>query len=1772
MAREASPEPCWEEPELPEESPELSVLQPYPESFTSLISTDPSFRGLDLPPRGSVITYTLNPPAEQKEPSIFAVLVLEAWFGDDGVWVRVKFLGADQVWGKSAGISTFSRGKKDLHLCFQFGPQCGLLKGMHIREFGYWPPNTFKGAYVEEKKDGRSTEDIGRGVPAGQTRRRRTKIWRRPKIWRLYPGKTLRSSQKAHSLPRCRSWTATVRELRTFAKDSSKNCPDETQARGDGGGQFGQREGQKTEKEREAEGDRSSPLCSSGEAKNSRAERITEPFQAFEFQEEVEEEKEEKEKEEEGILFGFLVCFREQREQRRGVETPSTEEGREEARVHLENVDGPCEVIPFRYEPGRQRTGKCRKFSDVTGEGAELLPNPRQTASRVKGQRRERVVCFVSGNRPPPTWQCGESCRLTCRQVHSCGNSGLRRQLGRCTLARSSPLGRAGSCQCRSPFGGTSPSENDRQGIRPRLLQQLLGSWSAKWFRLGRLQSWLRSRSRTQRKGRKGQRQERESRKERKRAEVELVGGSSKRSRKGWEERRHQQIAGVGRGLGSPQLEASVDQLIEGARVAACSDCLMPPFPCLKKLQQEPQSSDKTGGQTMNVGDIGEAQAASVVGVPLAPLGPEDGHTVFGRSEVSQTYWFESVGLAEDLGQFGARLAWGIGRGYGGRGLESLKSIAKPFAATAPFSSSPGLFPLPVDFTKVKAWEWPQGCFSRDQCLEAWLCLSTAALNAFFGAKPPFPQHRSGRAVKKCLAVLRDRIDRFLNQPLENSVSIQEVWDDISKKQINYSGEEVAMAQMLTVDQVLKSLPPLGHGGSVELAPLLHGRTRYLLENPEQVLLRHPGRAGGKHTAKVHIAKGEEVALFQLMFERGVVDFVREDDVFRDAEGPYLSGLFGVPKPSKVTEKGLPVLRLIMNLIPINKAMDVILGDIAELPSATSWQQLVLVDGDSISTSQADMASAFYLFRIPPCWQKYLCFNFKLTRSEAGLSGPGFVYPACRVLPMGWSSSVGIMQMASRELMRLASLPPGMELHKRSLVPHWFVDLLPTCKGSLAWWQVYLDNFMATVVRQGPPEGLDQHLHVGALDSWLDAGVLCSQDKNVYSAPIATELGVQIHGPLGLVGASIDRIFRAVLAGWKLISGSLSPIRTVQVVLGRWIFILQYRRPAMAVLSRSWDYINSKGRKLGTWKTLCAELVRLMCLSPLLQFDLKCPFSDLVTCSDASEKGGAAAASTGLTGPGRELETRLSSSSLDPLSVELLVVSAFNGIGGCFRAYDLAGVRPCALVSIEIDPAARRVVRNLWPHALEVADVQDVDREMIREWANMFPRVTEVHAWGGFPCVHLSSARSDRMNLEGEGSNLFFKLVEVIELLEETYLPTVPVEFVVENVFSMDVAARREISMRLDVIPLKLDPADCSPMSRPRLAWVSKAVEPTPGVTLVDWADYVEVKMAADFPGISSWVSEGWKPTVRGVKYPTFMKSIVRSRPPPNPAGLRRCDGSTVHRWQSDSFRFPPYQYSYEYLVKDEDGNLRYLDPTERELLMGMGFNATEFCFAASFIKAHKQEYWDKRLSLLGDGFAMLSFAWVASQLCKHWMPPLTPQQIVDRFGLAPGASLQAGIRAPLERRLSYGQPEVIEFLPQSLVSHISRHVAHNGSDVSISLGIPFSSKQGNHVSLRAPWWGWRILFSSKWKFKSHINALEMRAILQSLKWRSRSPDNFSTRWLHLADSMVCNYILSKGRTSSRLLQPLVQQHGALLLAMNGHELHGHVDSSENPTDSASRS
>ena len=130
----------------------------------------------------------------------------------------------------------------------------------------------------------------------------------------------------------------------------------------------------------------------------------------------------------------------------------------------------------------------------------------------------------------------------------------------------------------------------------------------------------------------------------------------------------------------------------------------------------------------------------------------------------------------------------------------------------------------------------------------------------------------------------------------------------------------------------------------------------------------------------------------------------------------------------------------------------------------------------------------------------------------------------------------------------------------------------------------------------------------------------------------------------------------------------------------------------------------------------------------------------------------------------------------------------------------------------------------------------------------------------------------------------------------------------------------------------------------------------------------------------------------------------------------------------------------------------------------------------------------------------------------------------------------------------------------------------HTGADVRVISGQILGHRPPNHASVRAFWWQWKHLFSVKWGAHYHINFLEMKMILFSLLWRCRDVRAVRKRWLHLEDSMVSLLILSKGRTSSHLLQPLTNKIGAVQLAMGSYLLHAHVGSDENPTDAASRS
>ena len=109
-------------------------------------------------------------------------------------------------------------------------------------------------------------------------------------------------------------------------------------------------------------------------------------------------------------------------------------------------------------------------------------------------------------------------------------------------------------------------------------------------------------------------------------------------------------------------------------------------------------------------------------------------------------------------------------------------------------------------------------------------------------------------------------------------------------------------------------------------------------------------------------------------------------------------------------------------------------------------------------------------------------------------------------------------------------------------------------------------------------------------------------------------------------------------------------------------------------------------------------------------------------------------------------------------------------------------------------------------------------------------------------------------------------------------------------------------------------------------------------------------------------------------------------------------------------------------------------------------------------------------------------------------------------------------------------------------------------------------------TSIPAKLWRWRTVAGWSWKSQSdHINVLELRAILTSIRWWVKKKRCSSARFLHLTDSLVCLHSLCRGRTSSRKMRRTLIRINALLLATDLHPLWGYARTKQNPADRPSR-
>ena len=1015
-------------------------------------------------------------------------------------------------------------------------------------------------------------------------------------------------------------------------------------------------------------------------------------------------------------------------------------------------------------------------------------------------------------------------------------------------------------------------------------------------------------------------------------------------------------------------------------------------------------------------------------------------------------------------------------------------------------------------------------------------------------------------------------------------------WSEkISDLSVSYVGEVVEKARWLSWPQVVPGHPPPKLGGSLLATDFCSGAVKDHLLDAELSRLPDELVPDPLPHAVVRATQAEWDCIAAQLVQRGVACVIERDQIARHKGELVLNGAFGVVKPNKFVEGKngpLPVLRLIMDFRAANALHRMLPGDVDSLVGPAKWQGISLGRDEVLVTSGNDLVACFYLFKVPFSWSRYFTFRKPVRRKVLGLAGPPEeeVYITSQVMPMGWSAAVTVVQHIHRAMaLRDGTLPLGREIHRQRPLPEALT------REDSSFWNLYLDDLTviealgeAAVKDRDCPKSL---LQEKMEQRYRDLGVPFSEEKTSSREVVCEKLGALIDGQRGRLGVTDKRILELFSLVLFLVGREKIPTKWMQILLGKFVHVVQFRRPLFSLIEHSWKRVQSFNRGRGLLEEETDEWFRICFLLPLAFTDLRAKCSGLVTCSDASEGGGGICRSVGLTPLGKlgiSPPVGLSHGRLP----RVLVIEWFAGIGGLSRSLERLGVACHRVAVCECDPHCLGVLRKANPGCVVWKDITQVGLVEIRELLDRYPEAELVIQGGGSPCQGLSQLSSGRQHFADERSGLFFSLVEVMQLVEKECKTRGLKHFgFVENVVC-DPGDQKVFRDETGWPQYLLCSGSLSRVRRPRFFW--------PSITL----DFEEIGVCEPGPGYHTvhiggpveprelWVSPGW--TWLGseeTSLPTFTRSIPRRRPPPRPAGLGHTPVEAQQRWADDDFRYPPYTYKSEFCLSD-GLHLRVCGAAEREVLMGFLPGHT-YVRSKHGVLANQ----DVRCSSVGNSFHTGVVSALLRQAILHYYPEAelpTPAQMSHQFfsllrRLQKEVFVWRGEKAAWEDtevwldRLEQQSDAVV--IPRclklgvesSLVLRLFDHLSYRGTDVHVDTLSFYRPDRLPKSSIDSRMWQWRIAKGWKWQRLSHINVLELEAVYQTFKWRARSTRSLSKRWLHLVDSLVVLGVVAKGRTSSKRLQPCLHRINTLLLALHSFPALGWVVTHLNPADEPSR-
>ena len=1051
---------------------------------------------------------------------------------------------------------------------------------------------------------------------------------------------------------------------------------------------------------------------------------------------------------------------------------------------------------------------------------------------------------------------------------------------------------------------------------------------------------------------------------------------------------------------------------------------------------------------------------------------------------------------------------------------------------------------------------------------QPWLDAVLRGLNSLYGTGM-CTRDQPTEVQKKMVKGLLPFIERMVKWP--DTVPQEDLKSLFSVKGVDYRGEEVKLARSFNWEMVEGALP--SGVGTLDLAEFCTAGCRFFVEKFERFLVAPELQQLGR-TPRVMVADEDWEAVARGLISKGICGVMPRSQLFHVGGQPLVNGMFAVSKNEFV--QGIEQHRVIMNLVPLNRLCHTLKGDVCTLPTIAGFSAFYLAEGEVAVLCSEDIKCFYYLFQVPVGWRKFMGFAKELPETLVPLEMRGEpCHLVSLVLPMGWANSVGLAQHVHRNVVRWTMEEQGLydegELRRDR----------PTTRAK-DMFRVYLDNWdqirKVDARLAQDVEGVPSPQQLALRQQYNLMGLPRHPKKAVEGAMQAEIQGALLDGQAGVAYAKPSKVLKYMGLAWELVHRGRCNQRELQIVAGGLVYISMFRRPLLSSLNAVWAHIECLHQdppvvKRDIPREVKRELVRFLSLIPLAQMDFRLPMNPQVTASDASSTGGGISASIGLTSFGVQASQALvRGEKEEPFdNIQILSIGLFDGIGALRVALDVLELPVANHISVECNPHANRVVESAFPGSLHVARVEDINEEMVQQWALEYPSVGIILLGAGPPCQDVSRLNADRVGSQKGLRSSLYKEIPRVQGLCRRGFPWAQVRSLIESVASMDAKDRSAMSEDLQLLPVRVDASGVSLARRPRLYWCTWELVQCEGFTFGDvhgesWDRYQEVIPTAEVPQ-KAFLQPGWF-VPENQCLATFTTSRPSLKPGRKPAGLHHCDEAAVMRWKADSHRYPPYQYKAEFGVHHTSGQVRVPDISERELILGFPLHYTQHCLPKQ--QRVGTTYDDVRKTLLGNSWSVPVVALLLKPLFERLglMEPLTVQQVVSRFVPGQSSSLASMLqRAPL-RRMQAG-----ECPGESLASRMAGLVSVRGEDLMLqSAGDVLLKHQRFRRTVPAMAWRWREVTGWAWKGSpEHINQLEMRAAFTTIKWLIAKQKVRNCRVLHLVDSMVVLHALSRGRSSSRKLRRTLMRIQALLLAANLHPVWAYVHTGSNPADRPSR-